>query len=376
MMRIAYIINHLGQSGVNQVVADLVTMFTKHGHQCVIYYLKDCANPMDYLCQTVRTGKKWNGQDTYDVIHAHGLGPMLYVAMHRHEIIKCQGNMHRPLFVTTLHCYCFQDLPSLYGWAKGGMMACAYLFSTLWQDKVVCLSQDMMRYYSRWVKQGKLSYVYNTRILPELSSVTFNSEDKILVDKLEAWHRQGFQVIGMNGVLIRRKGVDLILQALQLLNAGCDKYRLVLIGDGQDKEELVALSETLGLQGMVLFAGHRQDAYRFLPYYDVLAMPSHSEGFPLSLLEAAAYGKRVVVSELPIVKECFAGESRQELPNGLEVVAFKIDANVEETVKRLSEAVREAMKEKNMGVRLHSRYENEYAPDLFAQHYLRVYNEI
>ena len=33
----------------------------------------------------------------------------------------------------------------------------------------------------------------------------------------------------------------------------------------------------------------------------------------------------------------------------------EIAANVEETVKRLSEAVREAMKEKNMGVRLHSR---------------------
>lgn len=59
-----------------------------------------------------------------------------------------------------------------------------------------------------------------------------------------------------------------------------------------------------------------------------------------------------------------------------EIVAFKIAANVEETVKRLSAAVREAMKEKDMGVRLHSRFENEYAPDLFTQRYLRVYNEI
>lgn len=39
-MRIAHIINHLGVSGVNQVVADLVSVFNAHGHECVIYYLK------------------------------------------------------------------------------------------------------------------------------------------------------------------------------------------------------------------------------------------------------------------------------------------------------------------------------------------------
>lgn len=375
-MRIAYIVNHLGPSGVNQVVADLVSVFTDRGHECVVCYLKDCDTPMHYACDTVRLSAVADLTGDFEVIHAHGLGPMLYVARHRQALSHRQNGRQRPLFVTALHCYCFQDLPSLYGRLKGCLMGCVYLLSMRWQDRVVCLSKDMMHYYARWISRGKLRYVYNTRILPSQESITFDVDDMSVVEKLQAWRAQGYHVIGMNGVLIYRKGVDLMLRALQLLSQDGDRYRLALVGDGKDKDIFVKLSEDLHLGGMVLFAGHRQDAYRFLPFYDVLAMPSHSEGFPLSLLEAAAYGKRVVVSELPIVKECFDGDSRQEWAKGREIVAFKIAANVEETVKRLSEGVREAMKEKDMGVRLHSRFENDYSPDLFAQRYLRVYNEI
>ena len=373
-MRIAYIVNHLGPSGVNQVVADLVSVFTARGHQCVVCYLKDCDAPMRYACDTLRLSAVEDLTGDFDVIHAHGLGPMLYVARHRRALSHRQNGRQRPLFVTTLHCYCFQDLPSLYGRLKGGLMAMVYLWSTLWQDRVVCLSKDMMSYYARWISRRKLRYVYNTRSLPFQEDITYDADDMKLVEKLKAWHAQGYHVIGMNGVLIYRKGVDLMLRALQRLNHSDDRYRLVLVGDGKDKDDFVKLSVNLHLDGMVLFAGHRQDAYRFLPLYDVLAMPSHSEGFPLSLLEAAAYGKRVVISDLPIVKECFDGEIRQELANGRETVAFKVDANVDETVSRLSEAVREAMKEKNMGDVLCRHFEKDFSPSAFAQRYESIYS--
>ncbi len=366
-MRIAYIVNHLGPSGVNQVVADLVSVFTGHGHECMVYYLKGCDTPMSYACDTVLLRRVTDLSGDFDVIHVHGLGPMLYVARHKRALSKRPVGRHVPLFITTLHCYCFQDLPSLYGWAKGGLMACAYLLSILWQDRVVCLSRDMMRYYSRWVKRGKLHYVYNTRILPSQEGIAFGAEDMTLVEQLKAWRAQGYHVIGMNGVLIYRKGVDLMLRALRQLNQPRDQYRLVLVGEGKDKGDFVRLCAELGLNGQVLFAGHRQDAYRFLPYYDVLAMPSLSEGFPLSLLEAAAYGKRVVISDLPIVKECFSGESKQS--NSREVAMFEITTDMKETVRHLSAAVSGVVKDNTVGALLRQHFDNDFSSQTFYKRY-------
>lgn len=372
-MRIAHIINHLGVSGVNQVVADLVSVFNAHGHECVIYYLKACDSPASYPCPVMPLGGSASLPEHFDVIHAHGVGPMLYVMRHRCALTKRNGNKGRPLFVTTLHCYCFQDLPSLYGWAKGGLMAMAYLASTLWQDRVVCLSQDMMHYYSRWINHRNLRYVYNTRLLPSKQNVVFNPGDAALVDQLKSWHAQGHTVIGMNGVLIYRKGVDLMLRALRLLNQEDRRFRLVLVGDGQDRGDFEKLCQSLGLNDEVLFAGHRKDAYRFLPYYDILALPSHSEGFPLSLLEAAVYQKKVVVSELPIVKECFGYHNPEASAGKEEVAAFKIDTVQDATVLRLAEAIRRAMADEAIGARLCQRFDKDYSPEVFYQRYERVY---
>ena len=372
-MRIAYIINHLGPSGVNQVVADLVSVFTAHGHECVVYYLKECDTPMDYACNTVYLRAVTDIVGTFDVVHAHGLGPMLYVARHKRDLAKRNGRQCRPLFITTLHCYCFQDLPSLYGWVKGGLMAFAYLWSTLWQDRVVCLSKDMMNYYSRWIKRSKLRYVYNTRILPSRKDITYDADDLKLVENLKVWHEKGYHVIGMNGVLIYRKGVELMLLALKQLNQSKDQYRLVLVGDGKDKEGFVRLCDSLGLCGQVLFAGHRREAYRFLPYYDVLAMPSLSEGFPLSLLEAAAYGKRVVVSDLQIVKECFGEAFLTSAHESQVVFVFDVSSQKEKTVERLAQALDNAMADNKVGERLQSRYKGNFMPEIFFDRYEVLY---
>ena len=119
----------------------------------------------------------------------------------------------------------------------------------------------------------------------------------------------------------------------------------------------------------MLFTGHRKDAYRFLPYYDILALPSHSEGFPLSLLEAAVYQKKVVVSELPIVKECFGYRNQGASTGKAEVAAFKIDPDQDATVLRLAEAIRNAIADDAIGARLRQRFDKDYSPEVFYQKY-------
>lgn len=354
-MRIALIINHLGLTGVNNVVRDLVTMFVSHGHECGVFWLKDYEQPINFDCPTK---KLVNVEQLckYDLIHAHGLGPMLWMTLHG------QGAKHdgrRIPAVTTLHCYCFQDLPDLYGRVKGNMMGLLYLFLAKKFDKVVCLSRAMEDYYAKWISRSKISYVYNTRILPQpLPPVEQSMKDALLTFKGSS------TLIGMNGVLIFRKGVDLIMDALAALIHEGYNFRLVLAGEGKDRQTFEHMAQQSGVSDRVLFLGSVKDAWRLLPLYDIFALPSRSEGFPLALLEACAVGKESVVSDLPIIKEGFVNHQ------DLEIFCLADGADsLKETLIRASQSPID--KEHIINT-----FNSKYSPDIFYQGYYNIYKEI
>jgi glycosyltransferase involved in cell wall biosynthesis len=165
-------------------------------------------------------------------------------------------------------------------------------------------------------------------------------------------------LIGMNCVLIYRKGIDIMLRAMALLP---ETFKLVIMGDGKERSAFEQMAHDLGIDERVLFAGMQKDAFRFLPYYDIYAMPSRSEGFPLVLLEAAAYGTKVVASSLPVVKECFTDD---------EVITFDMP-----DAQALADAIIKAKEKKDLGKRLKQRYEIDYAPIAFYNRYIDIYGE-
>jgi L-malate glycosyltransferase len=72
--------------------------------------------------------------------------------------------------------------------------------------------------------------------------------------------------------------------------------RLLLVGDGPEREGCRVLAESLGLAADVDFAGEQADVGACLRQADVLLLPSESEGFGLAALEAMACGLPVVGS--------------------------------------------------------------------------------
>ena len=52
-MRIAYLTNHIGQTGVNQVIRDLVHVMTSNGHECRVFFLKKVERPVSFLMDTM-----------------------------------------------------------------------------------------------------------------------------------------------------------------------------------------------------------------------------------------------------------------------------------------------------------------------------------
>lgn len=94
------------------------------------------------------------------------------------------------------------------------------------------------------------------------------------------------------------KGLDVLLDVVSILKARDSGYRFVVVGDLEYERgtELLKDRDSRGLTNDVLFTGFRNDVQQVLPAFDVYALTSRSEGFPLSLLEAMAAGLPIVAT--------------------------------------------------------------------------------
>jgi len=96
------------------------------------------------------------------------------------------------------------------------------------------------------------------------------------------------------------KGVQYLLQAMQIVHAEMPDVRLILVGDGEEREYLESLTDRLEIRGCVEFAGRvpHEKIQGYLGQADVFVLPSLSEGFPNVILEAMAWGLPIVASRV------------------------------------------------------------------------------
>ncbi len=95
------------------------------------------------------------------------------------------------------------------------------------------------------------------------------------------------------GRLCRQKGQDVLLRAWEAVVRRVPEARLVLVGDGPDRERLRE-----GAPESVLFAGAVTDAAPWYQAADLVVLPSRWEGMALAPLEAMACGRPVVVTDV------------------------------------------------------------------------------
>jgi glycosyltransferase involved in cell wall biosynthesis len=121
------------------------------------------------------------------------------------------------------------------------------------------------------------------------------------------------KVIIYIGRLSPVKGVEYLIRAMRLVKDKAPDTKLILIGDGSEREKIQSIIKQLNLEQLIIHLP--QVPNKNIPKYavasDVLVLPSLSEGFPMTILEAMASGLPVVstrVSGLPeIVKEGING---------------------------------------------------------------------
>lgn len=108
------------------------------------------------------------------------------------------------------------------------------------------------------------------------------------------WNIQTRYVIGTLGRLSPEKGFDRLVQAMPGIRNDCT---LVMIGDGPQRQALEAHAAGLLPRDRIRFTGSDSHARSRIKAFDLLVLPSRSEGLPIALLEAMAEGCLVAVTD-------------------------------------------------------------------------------
>ncbi len=81
------------------------------------------------------------------------------------------------------------------------------------------------------------------------------------------------------------------------------KSKLMMVGEGPEKQKAVQYVKEKGLEGRVLFLGNSNEIEKILCYSDLFLLPSEKESFGLSALEAMAHGVPVISSNTGGISE-------------------------------------------------------------------------
>lgn len=179
---------------------------------------------------------------------------------------------------------------------------------------------------------------------------------------------EGEAVILSVGRLSSEKGHADLIRAGALLAKMPDvpAFRIVIVGDGPERESIGKLISKLGMEQRAALAGFQRDTKPYYAMATLVALPSHSEGSPNVVLEAMAAGLPIAANKVGGVPEIL-----EEGVTGLMVPAHKPEAMAQTIQKLLLDHGLRA----RIGSAARERALADYAPEAYRRKLLGFYRE-
>ena len=311
--RVAIMINCLKFGGAERVMADLSIFLHKNGYEVHLFLMDDTDIAYSY-CGTIHK-------------ISFGFGPFLsagyfiatYNLKRRLKIDYTISAMEFMNFVNIMTSCNDKIIPTMHNHKlqceitptiKDKFIESVFRRNVHKVHKIVTVSHairnKIMKIYTD-VPKDKFITIYNASDVCEIEKMAacdVSDEIKSFLTPITFVNMSRF---------VAQKSLDRLIMAFAIVVEKYPKARLILVGDGEDKEKLIDLAFYLGVRERIYITGFLKNPFAIVARATAFVLSSHYEGFGNVLVEALCCGKTVVsVDCLAGPREILAPDTEKE----------------------------------------------------------------
>lgn len=365
-MNILHLISSGGFYGAERVVVELASFLRSRGEQVEVWVLDSpgagavlsALENLEVRCELIPVGRwglpavclrlgRYIRDNQIEIVHSHG---------YRTDVLAGLVGMVTPVKrIATCHTW-YSTSAKLAVYEKIDKLVLRFF-----QHVVVVSPQLQQEVSAAGIAPHKTTLVFNG------TSIDGSHSDQQSVSLRKQYG------IGLNSSILLRvgrldgdKGNDTLLNAFARGFKHQDAF-LVFIGEGEEQPRLQELAAALSIEKQIVFAGYQQDVGKYLSLADLFVISSYKEGLPIALLEAMAFGKAIVTTDVGAIKEVI---KHQE--NGWLVRPREVDS----LTQALVSIAADGMLAKQLGTGARKSYLSNFTLESMGDRYLGIYRQV
>jgi glycosyltransferase involved in cell wall biosynthesis len=139
--------------------------------------------------------------------------------------------------------------------------------------------------------------------------------------------KPGEVVVGTLAGLREVKDLPALVRAV----GGCSsRIRLVIVGEGPEREAIVDAADLMGLSDRLVMPGFLPEPHRYIGLFDILALSSRSEQFPIAVIEGMAAGLPVAAPDIGDIRSMVSD------PNTPYIVDYTSEVRLRDSIEALA----------------------------------------
>lgn len=229
----------------------------------------------------------WKNRSQYDIIHAHS---HLFFSTNLCALVRKLGSS--PLVITN-HGLRSQTAPE---WFQNIYTATGAKFTFAAADRIIC--------YTETEKEE----IVDIGIEPEKIKVIHNGIDTNIFVPASRSYLESKKLLWI-GRYAKGKGVEYLIEALNILKQNHPEITLTMVGKGPDKDKIIKQIQNLDLTNNVVLKDFipNSEIVQLYQQSSIFVLSSLEEGVPRTILEAMSCGIPVVCSRLPQLVDIVEG---------------------------------------------------------------------
>ena len=288
---IAFYISSLGKGGAERVFVNLAEYFHEQGYQVTIVtqFKKENEYQHNQGIKRVLSDLDESETSTNRMINLTRRYRKLHNIWKKERpdlVLSCIGKNNFMTILTTLFLK-----------TKAVVSVVGEPTEEYYTTSMRILAKTLFFFADGIVLQTKDAIGFFPKIIQKKAIILKNSLNPAFM--VESFEGDREKVIVSVGRLDSNKNQALLIQAFLAIEHLYPEYKLVLYGEGEDREKLEGLVAKAGMQERVNLPGVTTDVVKAIYKASVFVLTSNTEGMPNALIEAMALGLPVISTDCP-----------------------------------------------------------------------------